>query len=80
MCVSASVCLSVLEVSLPPIGRLAPSERVGRGFKDFFGTRGGNGLCVGGGGGGGYNCPWSSIKSCIVTPHTRMSERNPDRK
>ena len=44
MCVSASVCLSVLEVSLPPIGRLAPSERVGRGFKDFFGTRGGNGL------------------------------------
>ena len=41
---SASVCLSVLEVSLPPIGRLAPSERVGRGFKDFFGTREGNGL------------------------------------
>ena len=43
MCVCLSVCLSVLEVSLPPIGRLAPSERVGRGFKDFFGTRGGEG-------------------------------------
>ena len=64
VCVSASVCLSVLEVSLPPIGRLAPSERVGRGFKDFFGTRGGEG-------GNGLLGKGGKTLSCLPPPPWR---------